>query len=443
MNIDIQLTNLNFWLSLVCLAGFYWLAWRSRFKALLILTILLPSYIIRTTLFTIPVTFLELMIVGLFIIWIITEKQYPWLLLKKNLPHVNPVPIAYRLAITVILLAAIVSVVISPDLRSSLGIWKAYFLEPIMLFLVIMHTIKLREQIYDLIDVLGFITLLLFPLALYQILTGHTIPLEFWANPATRRITTIFGYPNANSLLLAPIVALYGGYLLKRESWGKTIYKLAVIITGGLIIFWARTDGALLALALVALYLIGTKIRWKKTYWSAVLIGIIALGWLLLSSSKWQTQWHRISHNTLALSSSSLEIRINQWRETMKLLQTQPLFGSGLVGYQTALEPFHANPFIEIFLYPHNIFLNFWVELGLVGLLGFIYLGWLLWQSLRKKTANHLLSTMLAASWLTLLIHGLVDVPYFKNDLSVLFWLLVALTIITANSPASAPANDN
>jgi hypothetical protein len=26
-----------------------------------------------------------------------------------------------------------------------------------------------------------------------------------------------------------------------------------------------------------------------------------------------------------------------------------------------------------------------------------------------------------------LLIHGLVDVPYFKNDLSLLFWLIVAL----------------
>ena len=26
-------------------------------------------------------------------------------------------------------------------------------------------------------------------------------------------------------------------------------------------------------------------------------------------------------------------------------------------------------------------------------------------------------------------VHGLVDVPYFKNDLCLLFWTLVALTV--------------
>jgi hypothetical protein len=29
---------------------------------------------------------------------------------------------------------------------------------------------------------------------------------------------------------------------------------------------------------------------------------------------------------------------------------------------------------------------------------------------------------------IAILVHGLVDVPYFKNDLAVLFWMLIALT---------------
>ena len=29
-----------------------------------------------------------------------------------------------------------------------------------------------------------------------------------------------------------------------------------------------------------------------------------------------------------------------------------------------------------------------------------------------------------------ILIHGLVDTPYFKNDLSIIFWVLIALLII-------------
>jgi hypothetical protein len=30
----------------------------------------------------------------------------------------------------------------------------------------------------------------------------------------------------------------------------------------------------------------------------------------------------------------------------------------------------------------------------------------------------------------TLLAHGLVDVPYFKNDLAVLFWIVVLVPIL-------------
>jgi len=30
-------------------------------------------------------------------------------------------------------------------------------------------------------------------------------------------------------------------------------------------------------------------------------------------------------------------------------------------------------------------------------------------------------------SMIVIIIHGLVDAPYFKNDLAMMFWLLVAL----------------
>ena len=38
--------------------------------------------------------------------------------------------------------------------------------------------------------------------------------------------------------------------------------------------------------------------------------------------------------------------------------------------------------------------------------------------------------SLLMATMVALLVHGLVDVPYFKNDLSVLFWLIVGSLII-------------
>jgi hypothetical protein len=36
-----------------------------------------------------------------------------------------------------------------------------------------------------------------------------------------------------------------------------------------------------------------------------------------------------------------------------------------------------------------------------------------------------------ACAFLTIIIHGLVDVPYFKNDLAVFFWVLLAIVGIS------------
>jgi hypothetical protein len=36
----------------------------------------------------------------------------------------------------------------------------------------------------------------------------------------------------------------------------------------------------------------------------------------------------------------------------------------------------------------------------------------------------------LASAMIATVIHGLVDVPYFKNDLAVIFWLFIALVSI-------------
>jgi len=90
------------------------------------------------------------------------------------------------------------------------------------------------------------------------------------------------------------------------------------------------------------------------------------------------------------------------------------------------------NPFQITPIFPHNIVLNFWSELGLLGLLAF---GWIVvatalaaWRGWRRGAPEWRplqLGVMLAL--LAVVVHGLVDVPYFKNDLALEFWGLVAV----------------
>jgi O-antigen ligase len=84
------------------------------------------------------------------------------------------------------------------------------------------------------------------------------------------------------------------------------------------------------------------------------------------------------------------------------------------------------------FIYPHNIVLNFWVETGLLGLLSMAWIigtalavGWSGWHRAAAGWRPYELGVLLAM--VAVVSHGMVDVPYFKNDLSLEFWALIGI----------------
>ena len=124
--------------------------------------------------------------------------------------------------------------------------------------------------------------------------------------------------------------------------------------------------------------------------------------------------------------------RLILWQKTEQYLVSSPqrfVLGAGLRRFYGEIQKPLANKVMEPLIYPHNIVLNFWSEIGFFGLIsfGFIYLfllkvGFEVWQKEKIFGAG------LISLWLVFFIHGLVDVPYFKNDLSFLFWIFTALT---------------
>lgn len=148
------------------------------------------------------------------------------------------------------------------------------------------------------------------------------------------------------------------------------------------------------------------------------------------------------------------------------MLKDRPVLGAGLGAYPTVFAPYHTKTFIEIFQYPHDILLNLWSETGLLGLLAFawivaVWIGTVLGRkssavSSEKPSHDSRLGAMNRAPttidyrlstivWLmplvAILVHGLVDVPYFKNDLAFAFWIFAALAA-SAASPKPPIAYD-
>lgn len=426
---------------IVFLTIFAVFAWRNLPFALAILFGLLPTYLIRFHLGPLPTTLLETMI------WIILLAWFVKTFAACRLSPLIKQHLSLFTAIGLFLLAATISIFISVNTRAALGEWKAFYVEPIILFIIIITAIKTEKQINLILSFLIFSGLIISLLAIYQRFTGFLVPDAFWANRGTYRVTTWYGFPNAVGLFLAPLVPL-AVYLIKTRkhegtkamtrtsSKARNAFTLscfyAFVPTSILAIVFAKSLGPLIAVAVgIAVILILQK-RWKWLATSAIII-VIAL----LASGSWPTIQQQLQ---IKVSSSSL--RVNMWAETAEFLRARPLRGAGLASYQTLIYPYRIDKWIEVFHHPHNIFLTIWVNLGLLGLFAFVWIiVWFYRFGLSNKTLYPLPSTLyhyLIISMTIWLVTGLADSPYIKNDLALLFWLLPALLVVSKKTEKAA-----
>lgn len=414
---------LNLFFILVAASLFTYFCKRNILWGLGLIIIFLPSYLWRFQILSLPSTFLEVMIVVLFFVWAVSKKVYKkyfW----KNI-KVEKKWVGLLLAWLIISFVAYLS---NPTLKS-LGLWRAYFLEPLLFFVVLISSLKNSKDYYLIIKAGAILIFGLVIFSTIQNFTGVNLPAAY-DYPNVKRLTAIFSYPNALSLLTAPLSGfLVAYYFFKQRQWEYLILG----ILGAFLSWWSVSQGALLAmlsalttLSLVKIYKLTSSRKQKKIFIAFVFSVIL----FLFSTPMFRSFYQEIFHPVLDLQASSTEIRSSQWQETWQMLQDNWFSGAGLNAYQVKLITYHQTQWLEIFLYPHNIFLNFWTELGILGLLIFLLILYFIAQELRNLfLIKNKLAWPLLIFWLIWLIHGLVDVPYFKNDLSLLFFIFLALTI--------------
>ncbi|MBT6691720.1 O-antigen ligase family protein [Candidatus Parcubacteria bacterium] len=412
---------------LIALIAFVISSYKRTIWGVAIIVALLPTYLWRVTLFNLPSTFLELMIISLFVIWLLKGKRITKINFSLSKKAYNVLPVKWRYLLVTWLLVSILALVINFT-YTSLGLWRAYWLEPIMFFLVFIYSVKSRQDIINIIKALGVLVIWLLITTMYQNFSDWNF-IAAYNPPNIKRLTGVFSYPNALALLVAPITALFFGLWAYSKNKLKEIIYLIAFIAGLILALLSRSDGAILALGLsILLWLILAK-KIRKIGIPLVIMTLIAI--VILPTEKIESALTTNINPKLDLQSSSVDIRLNQWQETTDMLQDNLIFGLGIDGYQDGLLAYHQYQWLEIYLYPHNIFLNFWTELGLAGLIVFLLILISIIYLLKRLFANRSVwAWPLSMMWLTWFIHGLVDVPYFKNDLSVLFFIMLGLTLV-------------
>ncbi len=396
---------------------------------LMALILLLPAYQIRWTIGGIPITLLELGILLLAVTAIfILPPQHS---LKARLQYFftleHPLLV---IVIAVFICSTTAAAILSPQTIAAAGLWKAYIIEAVLAFYIVRRVSRSIEYPLQRISVASSALLMIMGIvAVIQYihpsgitigdhqLFGITDPL--WSARSTFRATSVFEYPNALGLLSAPLTVLVGTMI----TWYGFQAVLALGFVAGLLcISLANSNGAMLAVA-IGLCSLCILPRLTTDRRRAVL-GIVGILFLIAPFIP--------SRGLLApilKTSPSGILRTEQYEETRTLLRAYPLFGGGLGNYPYAIAPVHNTAQSGLpFLYPHNIILALWSEFGFFGLLSTLLLVVLTIRSLLRSVDKRPDAWILLATWLTLIIHGLVDVPYFKNDLAIFFWILMALS---------------
>lgn len=325
----------------------------------------LPLYLLRFEIFSIPTTALEVMIYVLFIVWLVRGFK---------LSEFRKLPIA----ILLILVGVSLATVFSSDLRTSVGIWKGWFIDPLLFFVVVISVVKNSEQVKKIFHSLFLSGTVVAIISLIYLIQGNLDP--------AGRLQAFYNSPNYLAMYLAPAL------IIGICTTFNVVHLLAVVCLL-LSIFFTKSFGAWLGiLAVIALI---SGIKQKRIILILMLIAILALGFFAITQRP-----------------SSFEARIIIWQKTFESYKNNPVIGIG--------------PGIS---HPHNIFLAFLLQTGLIGFIGFI---WLLAWFYKKKTSIALMSIMTY-----ILVHGLVDTTYWKNDLSALFWLIIALCYIAGHRACS------
>jgi O-antigen ligase len=316
-----------------------------------------------------------------------------------------------------LLIGLIIGLIVSSDKQLSLGIVKGWFVDPVLIFILIVQT---SDEFNNIVFGLWVSGLVLALAALWQVLTGHFITPD-------QRASAWFGSANYLSLYLVPIMVLVLGWWRDiKKGYPQWIISLGWLIML-LALYFTFSYAGWLAL------LLGVLVFWWLTFPSVKILLIGLVGVLVAGLSQWHSP--KLQHLWDLAGRSSSHVRLQVWQTAGLMIKENWLAGIGLGLFEKrylafANRLFHP-PLELVILHAHNIFLQFWLNTGILGLGGFVWLliVWFrqVWVGVKAKDFR---AVAVFAAMVALLTHGMVDVAYWKNDLSALFWIIMALGVI-------------
>lgn len=331
---------------------------------------------------------------------------------------------------------SLVSIFKTVSLRASLqGMWKlAYFGS---LFTVVCEEITGRKYAKRIV-ISAMLGLLFSSLnGIWQLQFGWDFfrhrAYAIQADMGLPRINSAFPHTNIFAAYLVSVIPLAAAMLI--YSWKNGIvrrltYALLMIVSLFCLAFtFAR--GAAVGL-IAALVLIGLARRNKSVFIFLMCMFIIGVICMPAGIRDWSSKADSVQDILLNPE------RIGDYRNALNMIRHNPLLGVGVNTYILHIDKYKIRDgsiYIGNAGYAHNIYLHMWGEIGIFGLIAFLWLVFSLfqyaWSRYRYLKDDFLKMAALGITGgiLAFLINGLTETVLYYPKVAVLFWFEVGVLL--------------
>lgn len=340
-------------------------------------------------------------------------------------------PIVAGLVVFVVVAGA-ASLTASVALHESFRSFRTIIVEPAAFYFLTVTQVRDRRGAFGLALALVLAGVVISLVGFWQYATDQRI---ITAEEDLRRIRGYYGSPNNLGLFLGralPMAAALALWWKRGRIW---LITASLLIAGALLLTFSIGAWVAVAISLLAL----AALRGRRTLQVAVGIGVVGLVAVTVAALRVP----RIGSHFDLRTGTSFE-RVLVWQSALLMLASHPVRGIGLDNFLYYYQHGYRLPAAwrePDLSHPHNLVLDFWLSLGLPGLLGLGVLAGRLGKVIAEewKASGPLERGVYAGvigAMLDTVLHGLVDNSFFLVDLSVLFWLMFAIVAVLRRSAA-------
>lgn len=394
----------------------------------LVTVFLFPFYIIRFSVFDVPTTVVEIVIYILFALWLVFIWKN-----KVNFHLVLGVLSENKLLFTGLFLfvfGAFLAALLSADVKTSFGLFKAYFIDPVLFFAVFVAVFDITN-IKKALQVFALSSFFVLFLSVFSLLSGK---LSVFFSPITYdlRFQGIFHSPNYFAMFLAPLVLIAFYFIFESKAIFLKIIWIVAFTLSCVALFFTFSYSAFFGVFATIIFASFYYAKGKFKFILPLLMFIF--GFILLFSQASSPKMQAILTKD---SRSSFTSREMIWSSAIEILKDNYIFGVGpgmfqkhYLDYQERFDKQYLEWAVP---YPHNIFLAFWIQNGIIGFAGFLMIlfwVWRIWKRSDLSPERSDLPTLAMSFFIYFLIHGMMDTPYWKNDLALIFFFFLAVIVI-------------